>query len=241
MERKEVQYPEIYRICEKYFLDLEDPVLVTKNAKFFTEGYDAYGLTEDQIRTLKKRLIEEYEIGPHEASEMGLKFLKTGKYEFGSLAIMLLKKFRPRFDRFVFEQVSLWLEQGIENWAHTDYLCTKVTPVFLELGIIELEDLSEWRTSSSKWMRRAVPVTMLYLKRTVDPKVLLEFLAPMMREKEQAVQQGLGWFLKKLWVIHPKEVEEFLHHHKKTASRLIIQGATEKMSKERRKRFRKPQ
>lgn len=239
MERKEVQYPEIYRICEKYFLDLEDPVLATKNAKYFTEGYDAYGLTEEQIKSLKRKLINEYEIGPHEAAEIGLKFLKTGKYEFGSLAAMLLKKFRPRFDRVVFDLVRRWFDEGVENWGHTDYICTKITPVFLELEIAVLEDFADWRSSPSKWTRRAVPVTMLYLRKTADPKVLMDFIEPMMRDKEQTVQQGIGWFLKMLWVLHPREVEDFLHQHKKTAARLIIQGATEKMNKERRKRFRK--
>ncbi|HNX37351.1 MAG TPA: DNA alkylation repair protein [Candidatus Cloacimonadota bacterium] len=239
MEDKETQYRQICRVCEKFFLANENPVLVAKYSRYFKEGYDAYGLEEDQIRELKARLLQEYEIGPLEAAELGLLFFKTGKYEFGSLAVMLLKKFRPRFTREIFDIVRLWFDQGVENWAHSDYICSKITPVFLELKIVTLEDFADWRVAESKWTRRAVPVTMLFLRKSVAPEILLNFIQPMMLDSERVVHQGLGWFLKQLWVVHPAEVEGFLHQHKNTASRLIIQYATEKMKKERRKRFRK--
>ncbi len=239
MENKAAVFSEIMKLTERFFLDNEDPVLALKYARFFKEGYDPYGLSEEMIRDHKRMLVEKYSFSPQEAAELGHSFLKTGKYEFGSLAVMLLKKFRPKFNLEVFHTVRAWFDDGVENWAHSDMICSNITPVFLELHIVELDGFADWRYSESKWTRRAVPVTMLYLRKTADPAQLLDFIEPMMQDHEYVVHQGLGWFLKQLWVVHPKEVEEFLHKHRNTAPRLIVQYATEKMHKDKRKRFRR--
>ena len=234
---EENRYKEIYKYCEHYFFEYENPDLAIRNARYFTEGYDAYGLDEEQLRTLKYNVLDKFEPTIIEIGELGAPFFRTGKYEFGSLAILLLKKFRPRFCPELFPLIKEWLDNGVENWAHTDVISTKLTPVFLELKLVELDAFADWRLSSSKWTRRAVPVTMIWLRETADPKELLDFIEPMMQDQEKVVQQGLGWFLRKLWSIHPEEVEEFLERFSQNAPRLIIQYATEKMSKDKKKRF----
>lgn len=239
MENKEACFSEIMKLTERLFLDHENPDLALKYARFFREGYDAYGIPEEMIRDHKRMLVEKYAFSPLEAAQLGHIFLKTGKYEFGTLAVMLLKKFRPKFTFEVFQVVRDWFEDGVENWAHSDMICSKLTPVFLELQIVELEGFADWRSSGSKWTRRAVPVTMLYLRKTADPNQLLDFIEPMMGDREYVVQQGLGWFLKQHWVVRHREVEDFLFRHRNTAPRLIIQYATEKMPRDKRKRFRK--
>jgi len=226
-------------MIEKYCFDHEDPVMAIRNMRFFKEGYDAFGLDEEQLRILRNRIIMEYDPSPQEIADLGKVLFKTGKYEYGSIAFLLLKKHRPRLDRYVFEGVKQWLDEGVENWAHSDLLCTKITPVFLELGIATLEDFIPWRESSSKWTRRAVPVTMIWLKKHMAAEVLLDFIRPLMQDPERVVHQGLGWFLRELWKVSPVVVEEFLLEHKDTAPRLIIQYATEKMSPGKKKLYQK--
>ena len=70
----------------------------------------------------------------------------------------------------------------------------------------------------------------------VEP--LLGFVNALMMDKERFVHQGLGWFLREAWKIHPQPVEEFLLKWKDSAPRKIFQYATEKMSKEQKVRFR---
>ena len=60
-----------------------------------------------------------------------------------------------------------------------------------------------------------------------------------MMDPEKKVQQGLGWFLRESWKIKPKETETFLLKWKNNAPRTIFQYATEKMTAEEKKRFRK--
>jgi 3-methyladenine DNA glycosylase AlkD len=228
---------EIFSICEKYFFANEDPLQVTKSARFFTEGYDAFGLEENQLRQIRDQILEQFNPSIPELAELAYHFFATGKYEFGSLAIMFLKKHRPRFDRSVYTQLKRCLDEVVDNWAHSDLIATKLTPVLLELDIASMDDFAEWRTSPSKWTRRVVAVTMLYQINRLPVEQLLDFIQPLMRDDQRAVQQGVGMFLRELWKVHPREVEDFLYGQKDSASRMIIQYATEKMSKDRKKRY----
>lgn len=230
---------EIFSFCESYFFDHENPALVTKNARYFREGYDAFGLDEFQLKRLRDTVLHRWNPSVQELAELGNHFFATGKYEFCSLAIMLLKKHRPRFDREVYDQVRKWVDNGVENWAHADLISTRITPVFLELGIASLDDFSSWLQSPCKWTRRVATVTMLYLKNSAPVQVLLDFIEPLMGDEKRTVQQGVGWLLRELWKEHPEEVEEYLFQHKESTPRLIIQNATEKMNKDSKKRFRR--
>lgn len=230
---------EIFSFCEKYFFDHENPANVGKYARYFSEGYDAFGLDETQLRELRDEVFARFEPSVPELARLAHHFFATGKYEFGSLAIMFLKKHRPRLDREAYEEVKRCLDDVVENWAHSDTIGTKITPVFLELGIADMGDFETWLTSKSKWTRRVAAVTMLWQKTRLPAQELLDFVRPLMRDPERPVQQGVGWLLRELWKLSPREVEDFLFQNKDTAPRLIIQYATEKMSKEKKKRFRR--
>ncbi len=230
---------EIFSYCEKYLFDNENPTLVAKNAHYFTEGYDAFGLDEIQLKELRDLVFQQFEPSVQELTALAYHFFATGKYEFGSLALMFLKKHRPRFTRFTYDEVKRCLDNVVQNWAHCDLLATKITPVFLELEIATMEDFAQWRGSASKWTRRVAAVTMLYQRGKLPAQELLDFIQPLMQDPERAVQQGVGWFLRELWKLSPREVEDFLFLNKETAPPLIIQYATEKMNKDKKKRFRR--
>ena len=99
--------------------------------------------------------------------------------------------------------------------------------------IIKLEDLSKWRKAKNKFQRRCVPVAMIkLLKHNNDFDQLFAFIDPLMMDSEREVHQGLGWFLRECWKRDRKVTEDFLLKWKNDCARLIIQYATEKMTKE---------
>lgn len=232
-----------------------------KYAKFFKEGYDSYGLSNVNFNILLKNLNENY-IRSSDIKKIlttGDELIGSGKYEEASLAISfiiykrkeLIRNIRKRlsadtgeslsqFDAVVFSRLKSWFDNGIRNWAHSDYTCSELLGRFLIDGTVQLNDLYAWRSSSSKWTRRAVPVSMIsLLKRDQNPEYLLKFFDQMMLEEERPVRQGLGWFLREMWKRYPEEVENFLLKWKETAPRLIFQYATEKMDKDLKERFRR--
>jgi 3-methyladenine DNA glycosylase AlkD len=166
--------------------------------------------------------------------------VRSGKYEETSFAIRLLKEFSEQFDVGTFAQIEKWFEIGIINWAHTDAICGDLIPQFRERDIVSLEALSDWRTAKNKFQRRAVPVALISrLKAAGDYAALFEFIEPLMLDPERVVHQGLGWFLREAWKLKRRQTESFLLKWKNDAPRLIFQYATEKMTPQQKKRFKR--
>ncbi|HAN40872.1 MAG TPA: hypothetical protein DCQ12_02990 [Candidatus Cloacimonas sp.] len=224
--------------CMQYLYEHEDPQLVIKTfSKHKDSVYDAFGLTEEEQREMLLMVLDDYGLTVPEMADMGTIFVATQKYELQLLAVQLLKKHRPRMDRHCYEQVKIWLDDGLENIAIVDLLANKITPVFLELGIASVDDFKSWRSSESKWTRRVGILTMLYLKDKVSSDMLLEFAEPLLNDPEKIVQQAVGTYLMELWGFYSEAVEEFLTLHKDNAAPLVIQNATQKMHWDKKKRY----
>jgi len=229
-------FADIHAYCQRH----ADPKIVQKYSRFFKEGYDAYGLTDQQLTDKVTALLNTPSINLPLILRTAPLLLKTGKYEETSFAILLVHAHRDQLNRKTFDAVEKWFNVGIVNWAHCDVLCSLLMKEFLARRIITLDDLSDWRTARNKHQRRAVPVAMLNLLKTAkDYRPLLKFIDPLMRDPEEKVQQGLGWFLREAWKLKPEPVEAFLLKHKNTAPRKVYQYATEKMTPEDKNRFKK--
>jgi len=229
---------EIRSFCETN----ADPVMVKKYARYFVEGYDAYGVDGKLTKAQRKQWFAEWG-KEHDLNwflDLGDRLVPTGKFEEGWIAmafiIMQVKSITPTS----FERIGAWLDSDLRNWAHVDTLSGELLSQFLVKKVVPLSAFSTWRTSPSKWKRRAVPVTLIKaLKLEFTIPELLEFIDPMMGDSEKVVHQGLGWFLREAWKRNPQPVETFLLKWKDTCARLIVQYATEKMNKEEKLRFRK--
>ena len=224
---------ELHKDIQKYFKANASKAMVKKYERYFTEGFDAYGLTSEKFDEKVKAVLNDKRVNFRLVLSTGKLLVKSGKYEETNLAICLLKEFSEQFDSKTFSQVEKWFDIGIVNWAHTDIFCGHLMTEFFEKGIVSLKDLSDWRSAKNKYQRRAVPVAMLpLLKTTKNYKTLFSFINPLMMDEEKKVQQGLGWFLREAWKIKRKETETFLLKWKNKAPRVIFQYATEKMTAE---------
>lgn len=235
MNKTEEKFSEIRTYCEKH----ANKATEAKYARYFTEGYDAYGLGKDKFEQWtqwfedwkKEMTFEDYML-------LGNKLISTGKYEEASFAIVFNAKFVDQYQKQHFNHFGRWLEKDIRNWAHTDILCGMILSHFLNKKIVTPQDFSQWTKSPSKWKRRAVPVTFIeILKKDAPIDNLLEIIEPLMPDPEKFIQKGLGWFLREAWKIHSEKIEDYLMKWKDTCGRTIIQYATEKMDKGYRKKF----
>jgi 3-methyladenine DNA glycosylase AlkD len=217
-----------------------DEVVVKKSSRYFKEGYDAYGLSREKYDAKVDSLLSDNHITMRLVLSASPHLIKSGKFEETSFAIRLLSRFSEDFTAETLEEIGKWFKIGIANWGHTDAICGLLIPPFFERKIVTLEALSGWRTAENKYQRRAVPVAMLaLLKSTDDYAPLFAFIEPLMLDNERVVHQGLGWFLREAWKLKRKETEAFLLKWKNDAARLIFQYATEKMTPEQKKRFKK--
>ena len=231
---------EIQEYCRTHY----NPKGSEKYARYFKEGFDAWGLLDRDHPVFNEKQQEWFAryrpMGPRGFFKAGHLLFASGKYEEGSLAIRFIKEFLDQLDESAIEGLSGWFRAGIRNWAHVDILSGEIIQPLLVGGKIKLTVLAGWRESDLRFQRRAVPVSMIGLLKT-DAKIpaLLRFIRPMMLDQERVVHQGLGWFLREAWKKQPAELEAFLLGFKDTAARLIFQYATEKMTAAGRARFRR--
>ena len=231
---------ELFDDIRKHCKANADAKIVKKYSKFFTEGYDAYGLTSEKHESKVRSLIDENKISIKLLISASKLLVKSGKYEETSFAICLLSEFSDKFNEKTLAGIESWFQIGIINWAHCDVLCGRLMTPLFEKNLIKLNDLSGWRTAKNKYQRRAVPVAMLELLKTrKNYKPLFKFIEPLMMDPEKKVQQGLGWFLREAWKMKSKDTESFLLKWKDKAPRVIFQYATEKMTAQQKKRFRR--
>jgi 3-methyladenine DNA glycosylase AlkD len=226
---------------ESYCTEHASAENVKKYSRYFKEGYQAYGVNFEDMHTHKKTLLDTHSrLGLSGFLDLGDLLFQNPNYEMGSFAIILTAAFRDQMGPNEFQRVGNWLDAGVRNWAHCDVLSSELTGWCLVRGSVGMEAMEGWRDSPARFKRRAVPVSLLPLLKTVKNYTpLLEFIRPMMLDPERVVHQGLGWFLREAWKKQPGLVEPFLAEFKETAARLIFQYATEKMTPEQKARYRR--
>ena len=225
-----------------YYRAHSDPAVSAKYSRYFREGYDAYGVPDEILRTFRERFIAEHAklLTPQNSLALGRLLMSTGKYEEAMTAIGLARHVLPRLTAASLGEFEYWLEHHVTNWAVCDVLSGELISKLLVSGVTRLPDLAGWRSAASRWRRRALPVSAIALvKHDADICKLLKFIEPMLQDDERVVQQGLGWFLRECWKKEHQPVEALLLKHKDTAPRLVYQYACEKMDQAAKERFKR--
>jgi len=240
-------YERIMMTPAEIFTNLEDfgnqnanPAIVAKYARYFKDGYDAYGLNQEQVAAKVKELLSLPGITQELVLETSLLLVKSPRYEMTVIAIRLVQGFNKEWTIAAFNTVGKWFSVGITNWAQTDYICGELMNLFFRKKLIDLHSIDSWRSASNKFQRRAAVVSLIKpMKLSSDFTAYFEFIEPMMHDPEREVHQGLGWFLRETWKKQPAVAEAFLLKYIETAPRLIFQYACEKMTPQGKELFRR--
>lgn len=213
-----------------------------KYNKYFKGQFDGVGIEQKVFEQQRDKWIKLWNDSTdlEDYLDLGDYIFKEGKFEEKSFIIHFIKSKYKEFNKETFNRISRWFSLGFDNWALCDVLCMLVLSLFIEMEIIEFNDLKSWCESDSEWQRRSIPVTLNELvKKSLDPHDALMTIEPIMLDNSEYVQKGIGTLLRSLWKKHPKEIENFLLTWKDQCSRKIIQYATEKMDKELKAKFKK--
>lgn len=230
-------YNEIVIFCKSN----SNEEIVRKYSRYFKEGqWDAYGLTQHLMSNKVNELLTNTKIDFSDIRETSKILVSSQKFEETSFAIMFYKHYIKNPDREIFNDISSWFETGIRNWAHCDSICGELIFPLLKENIITYRELGPWISATNKFQRRAVPVSIIKLLKSVKDFIpLFAFIEPLMTDTEREVHQGTGWFLREAWKKQPIPTESFLLKWKEKSPRLIYQYACEKMSAEEKTKFKR--
>jgi 3-methyladenine DNA glycosylase AlkD len=214
--------------------------LIKKYSRYFKEGFDSYGLAQELLYNKVDEIVNNKSVDFNLLRQTSKILIKSPKYEESSFAFLFYKRNIKSFSRDTFDDITIWFETGIRNWAHCDVVSGELMYSLLSKNIISLKDLKPWIKATNKFQRRAVPVSLIkILKTTDDFTQFFKFIEPLMTDTEREVHQGVGWFLREAWKKQRKTTENFLLKWKDISPRLIFQYACEKMTAEEKSRFKR--
>ncbi len=200
MTTPQALYADLIAYCQAH----TDEAIVKKYSRYFKEGYDAYGVTFPLMQEKLQSVMTEFSPDMKTVLETSRLLLKGTKYEETSFALMMVKALKKEYTPETFDEIGHWFGIGIRNWAHTDALCSEILSVFLLKKIVDYTAMADWRNSTNKFQRRAVPVALIkLLKERDDYREFFGFIEPLMMDPAREVHQGLGWFLREAWKKQP--------------------------------------
>ena len=125
-----------------------------------------------------------------------------------------------------------WQDQ-VDDWGLCDALAKIYTKILVVMPHEVYAQLKAWNGDENLWKRRQSVVSLLYYSRTKKQHPSFEdverLIAPLLTDKEYYVQKGVGWALRELHTVYPKEGLAWLKTHIRQLSPIAFTIAMEKL------------
>lgn len=140
------------------------------------------------------------------------------------------------------EIIKHW-QKKVYNWGDCDALSKIYTKILEIIPDKVLGQLEQWNKSTNLWDRRQSLISLLYFSRTkkvvLPYNTIISFIDSLINDQEYYVQKAVGWSLKELYNVYPKETLRYLNENIKRVSAIAFTAATEKLKKEDKERLKR--
>lgn len=153
-------------------------------------------------------------------------------FEAKSLALVWLCKQSDEFLIAHHKQILTWVD-AVDNWAHSDTLCSVLARLFEKIEPKMLPTYKKWNKSKNPWHRRCSmvgiynysyhrekPASFALAKSLVEP----HFSAP-----EYYVQKAVGWTMREMYNVYPAETIKFIKNNLAQLTSIAWVAASEKL------------
>jgi 3-methyladenine DNA glycosylase AlkD len=156
---------------------------------------------------------------------------KSGTNEDGALVCYVYRRFARQCGAREFRMFTRWLDHYVNNWGQTDGLSLWLLGASIANDPTLIARLDPWTRSRNRWKRRAAAVSLVpSARRGLHTRDIFRIAGPLIPDRDDMVQKGVGWLLKETYPKKPAEVVRFLLPHRDQAPRLVLRYAAEKMT-----------
>lgn len=135
------------------------------------------------------------------------------------------------------------LVKTVDNWAHSDSLSSLIASLHEEKPELVYPILLKWNNSKNPWEVRQSMVGLLYYSSFRKEVPKLNKMLPLVRKhldhSDYYVQKAVGWSLREIGNVYPRETYKFLEANIKNLSTYAFSAACEKISAEDKLRLKK--
>ncbi|HLM97848.1 MAG TPA: DNA alkylation repair protein [Bryobacteraceae bacterium] len=218
-----------------------DPRVAVQQRVYFKkwEKLHFYGLKTPELRQIERELhgLVRKEWTCADAIALCEVLMPDRYLESKGLALMLLMRYRRRFEPDLLPRAKSWLERGLcDNWATTDHLATRILSSLIDKFEPLAASVESWDRSPNLWVRRSSAVAFVNLAREgrhLDRSYrIATVLEP---DTHDLIHKACGWLLRECGKADAKRLEEHLLKHGSAIPRTTVRYAIERFSEAKRK------
>jgi 3-methyladenine DNA glycosylase AlkD len=211
---------------------LADPRVAETEQRFFKEPIQHRGVAAPDIQRIERDIYPRVKkLSVAERDRLCTALWASRNHEEGALVCYLYRRFAKQCGAREFALFTRWLDRYVDNWSLTDGLALWLLGASIANDAALIDKLNSWTRSRNRWKRRAVAVALVYsAKRGEHTRAILRIATPLIEDKDDMVQKGVGWLLKETYPKKPAEVVRFLVANRKKTTRLVLRYAAEKMT-----------
>ncbi len=218
---------------DKYLKELES--YLELNAAYKSKEYAAlhkFHYTVPSLRAFIKQKVFTFQRFDTETQLAIWDFIWHNTSYFESRSIAIYPFQHKSLSKYEFEKIIHWVDK-CSCWEHSDDLSKIYAQLLEENPDWILPIYKEWNNSENLWKRRQSVVGLLEYaskrKKVLTFKELISFVQPLLSDSEYYVQKGIGWTLREIYNIYPKETIVFIEKNLIQIAPIAYSAATEKL------------
>ena len=178
--------------------------------KYLKSPYEFYGIKVPELRTMAKRMHEEYSL--KEFYKVFNKLWASGFHEEMSLALYTLQLYDDELNIATWRFIKPKLKY-MKTWDQVDTLGTQLLgKILLKYPSFERE-IKKLSKSKDMWTRRLAIVSTISRIKKGDIKLTMELAEKYVYDSNDYIQKATGWMLREAGKQKPEVVRRFILKH----------------------------
>ncbi len=170
--------------------------------------------------------------GEHLFEDMQNLWFESDVFDAKIIALYWLDKQNINFLIKNHRHVLSWTSE-IDNWAHSDTLCSIYARMFEHSQKLLLPTYLKWNKHPNSWLRRCSMVGTFYYsyhrEKPAPFSLAKKLVTPHFTAKEYYVQKGVGWTIREMYNVYPNETIGFIENNLHKLTPIAWVAASEKL------------
>lgn len=184
----------------------------------------------NELSTLFPTKEESY--SPELYEDMKTLWCESDIFDAKTIAVCWLDKQDVEFLKKNKKDILAWAEK-IDNWAHSDGLCSVYARLFEHAQSEVLPIYLKWNKHRNSWLRRCSMVGTFYYSRNRKNQpsfdTVKNLVLPHLTAEEYYVQKGVGWTIREMYNAYPKQTLSLIKKHNTDLTSVAWVAASEKL------------